>query len=194
MSSPLPSVPETETEKEPSFPLFLKSLSELRLKIWKLNMAEPRVLKISHTPRNVSATEIVTYSAKEVKSSCTTPPNLHVNQESRAEGLKLYTPIFSTHLPYYVYFNSKDYLWFDGDYWRNCFKHFVGSSNPTEEDNDELQLIQNKLKNSVISGGVLAVANSIDGLAKIAGLEVLVLPSYYTDRGKVMLQTFLKDR
>jgi 2EXR family len=44
-----------------------------------------------------------------------TPPILHVNGESRLEGLKVYKPVFGTRLQHPVYFNfTKDFLVFDG--------------------------------------------------------------------------------
>jgi hypothetical protein len=201
MSSPFPSALEAETEtNDPSFHLFPKLPVELRLKIWKLNMPEARILKISTATRTYnSATGGVTYSAKIVKPSCTTPPNLHVNQESRTEALKLYKPIFATRLGHPVFFDfSKDYLWFVGDCIRIRLAHFFDTSNLAEENIKELQLIRNELQNLIVTQmqfqDLSALSSNVNEIAKFRAINMLVLNKFLAESLRADIMAYLRER
>jgi hypothetical protein len=132
MSSPFPTFPTAEAENEHPFYLFPKLPIELRLKIWKLNMAELQIVKISAPhPKDSVHIDGVTYSAEVVNSICITPQNLHINHEFRAEALKWYKPVLATRLGHHMFFDfSKDYLWFDGNWIQIRLFHFLDSSDP----------------------------------------------------------------
>jgi hypothetical protein len=149
MSSP--SIPETETEKnDPSFHLFPTLPVELRLKIWKLNMAEAQIVISASTLKDDIYED--TYSAKIIKSSCRVPPNLHINHKSRVEALKCYKPVFAKRLGHPVFFDfSKDYLWLSGDTVRIRLDHFLDSSSLSKETVKESQLIRKELKNLIFT-------------------------------------------
>jgi hypothetical protein len=201
MSSLFPSVPEAETEKnDPSFHLFPKLPVKLRLKTWKLNMPEARVLKISTATRTYrSATDGVTCSAKIVKPSSTTPSNLHVNQESRTEALKLYKPVFATRLGHPVFFDfSKDYLWFVGDCIRIRLAHFFDTSNLAEENIKELQLIRNELKNLMVTQMPFqdssTLNSNVNEIAKFRSINMLVLNKFLAESCRADIMAYLCER
>jgi hypothetical protein len=80
----------TFTRSTPSFKLFPKLPLELRLKIWRLNFPEPRILK------NLSIDSSGIWQGQRFSFHCQQPNTLFVNHESRKETLKWYRDLSSS--------------------------------------------------------------------------------------------------
>ena len=82
-----------------------------------------------------------------------TPAILHVNRESRAEGLNVYLPVFGTRLRHPVWFNfSKDFLVFDGRLpdWDFLLFMNVADERSSTHSEPERQMLHTELRNLVL--------------------------------------------
>jgi hypothetical protein len=77
-----------------NFPQFSKLPTEIRLQIWKEAMPGPRVVEV-YLIEDQSQYDGKTYYVADPASRTPAPTILHINHESRREGLKIYSRIFS---------------------------------------------------------------------------------------------------
>lgn len=103
----------SEEHSPSTFVLFPKLPPELRIKIWRLTIPTDRVVKILAGGYALDPPD--SYVDKEgntdgrhcfkTRSTETIPILLHINRESRAEGLRIYELCLGTRFLYPVYFN-----------------------------------------------------------------------------------------
>jgi hypothetical protein len=89
-----------------------------------------------------------------LKTICTNPPILHVNQEPRAEGLKVYKSVFSARLLHPVYFNfEEDFLVFNGESPCEDFEKFTNLDSERQDPKQEVErlMMYSELRNPVLS-------------------------------------------
>lgn len=116
-----------------SFTLFSSLPTELRLKIWALNLPGPRIvaIKYAYAPADPSHRT----SHEQAKRGCTSPAlipsNLHTNQEARSEALLSYSLSFNIpHGRAKIFFNPAiDILYFGPKKgYLGSFKQFADAS------------------------------------------------------------------
>lgn len=113
-----------------------------------------------------------------LKAICKNPVFLHVNQESRVEGLRVYRLAFATRLIHPVYFDfAKDFLVFDGERDSTChhFRTFMhlNTIDENEEREAERQMMHSELRNLAMSGmGTWLVHQELDEFCNLDNLIV----------------------
>jgi hypothetical protein len=87
-------------QSERTFSLFPKLPPELRNKIWKLSLPGPRIIRITHDPRNMATVKIQEIGAgpspfwRAKANAGPVPALLHVNKEARSFASKYYSLTF----------------------------------------------------------------------------------------------------
>ena len=87
-------------QSERTFGLFPKLPPELRNKIWKLSLPGPRVIRITHDPRNMATVKIQEIGAgpspfwRAKANAGPVPALLHVNKEARSLASQYYSLAF----------------------------------------------------------------------------------------------------
>lgn len=175
--------------EDPAFQLFPFLPIEMRLKIWKLSIPGPRILKIENSgfwnPKvhgvpfpSYLAVQIEGYSAPGMLSAC---------YESRQVALKVYELAFGARLygkPVWFDFQNDSLYFVDR---LALYSFYGGWGNDAVKDGPcpaDVVDFESKLK-KVIVGGSIYWVHALQTLERLSGLESLILTTGWTSSSEI---------
>ncbi|KAE9376108.1 hypothetical protein N431DRAFT_502879 [Stipitochalara longipes BDJ] len=154
-------LPANEHNPKNVFHLFKNLPPELRIMIWKMNVPKKRIVRIRDTKKLDPDEKFIIPApfylpAVELTVVYNIPAILHVNIESRTEGLKVYMSPFYARLKHPLLFDlSGDILVFDGhspsiDFLSFFHFWFEGTSDSGPQRKNDWEIIRSGLRNLII--------------------------------------------